>query len=54
MLIITRKQDETILINGEIEIIITDIGTNKVQVGINAPEDMNIVRGELVEDTYNK
>lgn len=48
---ITRKLDETILINGDIEIIITSIkGSSSAQVGIDAPEDVDIVRGELVQD----
>ena len=49
MLIITRKLEETIKIGKDIEIIITSFtGEKSVRVGINAPEDVDIVRGELV------
>ncbi len=43
MLVITRKQEETIIINGDIEIVITAINGKEVKVGINAPEDVDIV-----------
>lgn len=50
MPVITRKQDETILINGNIEIITTSInGGSSDQVGIDALENVDIVRGELVK-----
>ena len=36
MLVITRKQNETILINGDIEIVIKAINGNEDRVGNNA------------------
>ena len=49
MLIVSRKKNEGIVINGDTEIIIVDIQGDKVRVGINAPEEVRIVRRELLE-----
>jgi len=47
MLILTRKIGESIWINDEIEIIITEVKGDQVKIGINAPRTMEILRGEL-------
>ena len=47
MLILTRKIGESIWINDEIEIIISEIKGDQVKIGINAPRTMEILRGEL-------
>ena len=49
MLILTRKRNESIIIGDDIEIIITDIGEDKVRIGIEAPCDLKILRKELLE-----
>lgn len=49
MLVITRKTSESIRIGDDIEIVVTDIGTERVKIGISAPKDMPILRGELLE-----
>lgn len=49
MLSLTRKINQTIKIGENIEIIISDIGTDKVKISIDAPKDIKILRGELVE-----
>lgn len=54
MLILSRKANQTIVmeVNGvEIEVKITKIKGNVVQVGINAPEKVRIKRGELPPET---
>lgn len=48
MLVLSRKRDEKILIGDDIEITVCRIGPNAVRLGIDAPEHLNIVRGELV------
>lgn len=48
--VITRKQDQTILINSNIEIFISAINENEVKVGVNTTEDVEDVRGELVDE----
>lgn len=49
MLIISRKAKESILIGEDIEIIITEIGPDKIKIGINAPKEIPIIRKELIE-----
>ena len=47
MLILTRKKDESIIINGNIEIQIMSIEEGKVKIGIEAPKDIEIFRSEV-------
>lgn len=49
MLVIKRKESEAILIGDDIEIIISEISSDKVKICINAPKDVKISRKELVE-----
>jgi carbon storage regulator len=49
MLILTRKKDESIIIDGNIEIKIVEIEDGKVKIGIEAPKDIDIKRKELYE-----
>lgn len=47
MLVLSRKKNETILIDGNIEIQVVQIQGNKVRIGINAPREVRVLRGEL-------
>ena len=47
MLVLTRKQRESIWIGDDVELTITKIHSNRVQIGINAPENVVIRRSEL-------
>ena len=51
MLVLTRKKGETIIVDGgTITITIVDIqvgGTPKVRIGVKAPDDITIHRGEV-------
>ncbi|MFK7737539.1 MAG: carbon storage regulator [Pirellulaceae bacterium] len=47
MLVLTRKEKQSIQIGDGIQIVITKIRGNTVQVGIEAPDDVSIVRSEL-------
>jgi carbon storage regulator CsrA len=49
MLVLSRKADESIHIGGRIKIRIVKIKGNRVRIGIEAPEDVAIVRGELAD-----
>ncbi len=47
MLILGRKENETIMIGNDITISIKSITKGMVKVGIDAPKDVMILRGEL-------
>ncbi|NLW41412.1 MAG: carbon storage regulator CsrA [Tissierellia bacterium] len=47
MLILSRKKGESIIIDGNIEIKVLDIQEGKVQIGIDAPKNIDIFRKEL-------
>jgi carbon storage regulator len=47
MLILTRKAGERLLIGDEITITIQRVDRNSVRVGIEAPGEVPIIRGEL-------
>jgi carbon storage regulator len=47
MLIMSRRQGETILIGNDIEIVIAHIGRSRVKVGIRAPREMTVVAQEV-------
>lgn len=48
MLILTRKPEESIIINDNIEICIVEIGEGYVKIGINAPKSVKILRKEII------
>lgn len=54
MLIITRKQGESLMIGDDIEIIISRIDDGSVKIGIKAPKDISILRKELYEEVENE
>lgn len=49
MLILTRKPDDEIIINSDIRVKILSVNENQVRIGITAPADVRILRGELYE-----
>ncbi len=49
MLVITRKKGESIIIDGNIEIIILKSSPGSVNLGIDAPHEVGIVRKELLQ-----
>lgn len=49
MLVLSRKKEEVIHIGDNIEIIVTQIQNGKVRLGIKAPKDVPIIRGELMK-----
>ncbi len=50
MLVISRKLNEKIKIGENIEIYIISIDKNQVKIGIEAPKEVTILRGELIEN----
>jgi carbon storage regulator len=53
MLALTRKIEETIIVNGNIKIKVLDIADGKVKLGIEAPKDVSIYREEVYLDIQN-
>lgn len=49
MLVLSRKDNETIKIGNEIEIKIIEVKGDTVRIGIEAPKNVDILRGELVK-----
>lgn len=47
MLVLTRKVNEEILIGEDIKITLVRIRGSQVRVGIEAPREMRIIRGEI-------
>jgi len=47
MLILSRRKDESIIIDGNIEIKIIEIEDGKIKIGIEAPKHIEIMRKEL-------
>ncbi len=49
MLILTRKLDESIMINNNIEVKVVKIQGNQVHIGIDAPRTVSVYRQEIYE-----
>ncbi|MEF9941578.1 MAG: carbon storage regulator [Lachnospiraceae bacterium] len=49
MLILQRKEGESIVINENIHLSVLDIGTDWVKLSIDAPKEVPILRSELLE-----
>ena len=51
MLILTRCKEESVIINGNIKVKVLGIDPRgQVRLGFEAPDDVNIVREELLEE----
>ena len=49
MLVITRKLDQSIIINGNVEVVVTGITKDGVRLGIIAPREVEVHRREVFE-----
>ena len=49
MLILTRKLDQSIIIQGDITVMILGIERDRVKLGIAAPDSVTVLREELVD-----
>lgn len=50
MLVISRKPGERLVIGGNITVVISRVAGNRVTIGIEAPDEVTIRRGELVPE----
>lgn len=49
MLVLSRKKDESIVINDDITIVVVEIRGDKVRLGIEAPKEVPVHRREVFE-----
>lgn len=47
MLVLTRKKDETIILDGQITVKVLQVKGNTIRLGIDAPREIPVRRGEL-------
>ena len=47
MLVLSRKTQQTVIIDGQVEIEVLEIKGNVVRLGVTAPKTIKILRGEL-------
>lgn len=47
MLVLSRKKNQTIVIDGNVEIQVLQIKGNSIRLGISAPREVRVLRGEL-------
>lgn len=47
MLVLSRKVGEEIIIGDNIRLVVNRVSGNRVTIGVAAPDDIRIVRGEL-------
>lgn len=47
MLVLSRKVGEKIVIGDDVTVVVGRVSGNRVSIGIDAPEDVKVIRGEL-------
>lgn len=50
MLVLSRKSTQTVMIGSDIRVTIVRLEGNQVRIGIEAPGDVRILRGELADE----
>lgn len=54
MLVLSRKKNESIIINDHITVTVVEIRGDKVRLGIDAPKDVTVHRREVYEAIQNQ
>lgn len=52
MLVLSRKESETICLGDNIKITVVRVNKDRVRIGIDAPSDVHVLRGELANREY--
>lgn len=50
MLVLSRKALQSVVIGDDVRITVVRVEGNQVRIGIEAPQDVRILRGELLEE----
>ena len=53
MLVLSRKKNESIVINNDIRIVVVEIRGDKVRLGVEAPREVPVHRHEVYEAIKN-
>ena len=53
MLVLSRKKNESIVINDDITIVVVEICKDKVRLGVEAPKDIPVHRKEVWEAVHH-
>ncbi len=53
MLVLSRKKNESIVINNDIRIVVVEIRGDKVRLGVEAPREVPVHRQEVYEAIQN-
>ncbi len=54
MLVLRRKVEEVIVLDGSIRVVVLAVEGERVKIGIEAPDDVTIVREELLLATCSR
>jgi len=54
MLVLSRKVNESIVINDDIVIVVVDIRGDKVRLGVDAPKEIPVHRQEVFDAIHKK
>ena len=54
MLVLSRKKNESIVINGDITIVVVEIRGDKVNLGVEAPREVPVHRREVYDAIASK
>lgn len=50
MLVLSRKPGQAIHIGDDVKLVIVRVKGNQIQIGVEAPKDVPVVRGELKKE----
>ncbi|MDR1477421.1 MAG: carbon storage regulator CsrA [Planctomycetaceae bacterium] len=53
MLVLSRKRNESVVINDDITVVIVDVRGDKVRLGIDAPKNVPVHRKEIYDAIRN-
>jgi|LakMenEpi03Aug12_release.lakeMendotaPanAssembly.Ray.scaffolds.fasta_scaffold3114749_2 carbon storage regulator len=54
MLVLSRKRNEKLLIGHDVKITVVEILPDRVRLGIEAPEQVSVVRAELAKNWHGR